>query len=206
MKKLFCFAALLLACVGAMAQSLKNDLLPDAVGLHLGSQHADSGKDVAGSFGWNNRNVGVFAGWNVGRSSLLGVSLKHQIVAGGYQSSLYERSYYLGLDTHTEALQTRLGSFAFAITVSAVSGYDVYKGEYAGGAVPNGQRVRTRCTPATGCRDVLTEKAIKPAIAPGIDYKPPFASPATPTFRLSYLHDSGGTGSKALHLTSRWEF
>jgi hypothetical protein len=180
--------------------------LPSTVGLHIASQHADSGK-IAGdpaSRGWNNANTGAFVGWQLGRSQIAGLSLSHQLVAGGFLNSRYKRSHYVAIDTTAPLAQTRIGTFGAALSMGAMSGYDRMTGEYFGGPVPAGQRVEGRCTPATGCRPVLLKDIIAPAIVPGIDYTPAFK--LAPTLRLSYLHDSGGTGSKAVHLTSRWIF
>ena len=202
MKKLLLLACLMLASLSAAAQSL----MPSTIGLHLGSQHADSGKvpgDPA-SRGWNNKNYGGFAGWDVGKTAPFGQSLSHQIVVGGFRNSLFQSSYYIALDTTTPIVQTRVGNFGAALTISLMSGYDDMKGVYAGGAVPGGLRIANRCTAATGCRDVLVKSVVRPTISPGLDYKPAFSH--APIFRLSYAHDSGGTGSKAVHLTSRWVF
>ena len=206
-------AILLIAlCAASMPAMCQNDAqnrapwLPSTVGLHIASQHADSGK-IAGdpaSRGWNNANTGAFIGWQLGRSQIAGLSLSHQLAVGGFRNSLFQRSYYIGVDTTTPIAQTRIGSFGAALSVSAITGYDQMQGVYTGGPVPAGQRIVNRCTPATGCRDVVVKSVIRPAIAPAIDFKP--AISGAPTLRLSYLHDSGGTGSKAVHLTSRWSF
>lgn len=199
-------------CAASMPAISQNDaqnrpaFLPSTVGLHIASKHADSGK-VAGdpaSRGWNNKNYGGFAGWRLGKTEVFGQSLSHEIVVGGFFNSLFKDSYYVALDTTIPIAQTRLGSFGAALSVSAISGYDEMQGVYAGGPVPSGQRVANRCTSATGCRNVLVKDVIRATLAPGIDFKP--AIQDAPTLRLQYLHDSGSTGSKAVHLTSRWSF
>lgn len=180
--------------------------LPITVGLHIASQHADSGKLPGNpqSRGWNNANTGAFLGWHLGSSQIGSASLSHQLIVGGFRNSLYQTSYYIALDTTMPLAQTRLGHFGAALSLFAVSGYNEVIGNYFGGPVPAGLRVANLCTPAAGCRDVLVKSVILPALAPGLDYRPALA--IAPTLRLSYLHDSGGTGSKAIHLISRWSF
>lgn len=205
MKNAILLVALCAAFITASAQEWpKNSIIPSTIGLHIASRHANTAAPVPGNRGWNDENIGIFAGWDVGSSQTLGLQLHHQIIAGGFNNSLFERSLYAGLDTTSERLHTPLGSFGAALSITAASGYDRMTGNYtAGSPVPAGQRIRTRCTAASGCRDVLTKPTIIAAIAPGVDFSPAFSPKMT--LRLSYLHDAG-VGSKAVHLSSRWSF
>lgn len=176
--------------------------LPSAIGLHIGSAHSNSGSKAPGSLGWNNRNLGAFAAWHVGSSTVFGHQLQHSLIAGGFKNSLFEQSLYAGFDTTSEPIHTRAGRFNFALSTALLTGYDRAVRPFIGGAtIPDGYRVKVRCTDALGCQRWLTKPTILPAITPGIDWQP--ALKHSPTLRLSYLHDAG-VGSKALHLSARW--
>lgn len=209
MKRTLISIALCAASTWASAQSEPDQRpawLPSTIGLHLASQHADKGK-VAGdprSLGWNNANTGLLIGWRLGQSQIAGAGVQHQLVVGGFRNSLFKQSHYIAIDSSLPLAQTRLGSFAASLSLGAISGYDRMTGVYAGGPIPAGQRVEYRCDAAAGCRNVLLKNIIAPLFAPAIDYRP--ALPAAPTLRLTYLHDSGNTGSKAVHLSARWNF
>lgn len=176
--------------------------LPDAIGLHIASAHSNSGSKAPGSLGWNNRNLGAFADWHLGSSSVFSHQLHHSLIAGGFNNSLGEKSLYAGLDTTSQPIHTPAGRFNLSLSAALLTGYDRAVRIHIGGAtIPDGLRVKIRCTDALGCQQWLTKPIILPAIAPGIDWQPPI-KPA-PTLRLSYLHDAG-QGSKALHLSARW--
>jgi hypothetical protein len=96
MKKLFVSACLFLACVCAMAQSLK----PTAIGLHLGTWHSQPG--------FNNTNPGAFAqwgGWTV----------------GGYYNSERATSLYAGYTWETQGITSL--DLRLAATAGVISGY-----------------------------------------------------------------------------------
>ncbi len=208
MKAAILIIALCAASAPVMCQSdapARTAMLPSTVGLHLTSVHSNSGSGAPGALGWNNRNTGAFLGWRAGSSQILGQQLQHTIIAGGFKNSLREESLYAGLDTTSEPIHTRAGRFNLSLSAALLTGYDRPVRAYIGGAtVPEGHTVKVRCTAQLGCQKWLTKPTILLAITPGIDWQP--AIQHAPILRLSYLHDSGGTGSKAVHLTSRWSF
>lgn len=95
------FPLVAFACCAAAPCAVAVEL-PEVVGLHLVSVHAQDGKAAEGSRGWNNNNLGLYGQWANG------------FTAGMYRNSLYRESYYVGWT---------FGS-AFALTVGLVSGYD----------------------------------------------------------------------------------
>lgn len=125
----------MLACSAAAALPL-----PDVVGLHLYSLHAESGRSAPGSRGWNNANFGIYARWKSG------------LTIGAYRNSLFRDSAYAGWTFHDDADR-------FAVTVGVVSGYDKT-------VTGRGDRQAVRC--ADTCRTVNLKSVYLPLLAPSV--------------------------------------
>jgi hypothetical protein len=113
-------------------------VLPETVGLHLVSVHAEDGKSASGSRGWNNATYGAYAIWSNG------------FTVGAYRNSLYRQSYYAGWT---------LSHGPFAITLGAVTGYDRV-------VTSGGDHTAIRCESV--CREVQLKDVILPMVAPSV--------------------------------------
>lgn len=181
----------------------RSALLPSTIGLHMGSRHDDNGPQVAGSLGWNNRNLGVYGVWHLHQNSYgqHGVGLGYI-----HRNSLFKPSVYVAYNWNSTALHTRLGAFSLGANVGVfLKGYDkaVNPGVNHTGAVPSGHDVSVRCTAATGCVNQLLKPAVVPMLAASLAWQP---SANWPALRLSRLPKSGSTGSAAWHLSAEYSF
>lgn len=175
------FRSILLAAVVALS-SLAHAEGPAVMGLHLGSKHLTA-SDAPGSRGWNETNPGVYARWANG------------VTVGAYQNSLFRTSVYAGWTWETGQ---RHGLSA-AVTVGAVSGYDVMTADSRTGASLTGLRVETRCD-AIGCRPVGLRSVITPLIVPSIAYQ------VTPSAALRMGLLLAQRQASAVHLMAEWRF
>lgn len=91
------------ACIALLATGRCNaEVMPDVIGVHLGSWHSTSRDNVAGK-AWNGVNPGIYMRWD-------------NVAVGTYYNSIRRESYYVAyVYPVTEWLD---------VSVGAITGYD----------------------------------------------------------------------------------
>ncbi len=166
------------------------DVLPETIGLHLGSVHLQSAVSAPGSRGWNDNTQGIYAIWRNG------LTLGHVP-----RNSLFQPTTYAGWTSpEWKPFPAPVG---LSVTVGAASGYDKLVANLAPGQVaPPGTRTVNRCNASLGCRNV----AVKDAIIPLLSLNAGGPIYGNLRWRASLLAKTHEDSSAALMFSAEWRF
>lgn len=173
------------------AATARADVLPETIGLHLGSVHLQSAVSAPGSRGWNDNTQGIYAIWPNG------LTLGHVP-----RNSLFQPTTYAGW-TGTFWRNAAGLPVDLSVTVGAASGYDKLVANLAPGQVaPPGTRTVNRCNASLGCRNV----AVKDAIIPLLSLNAGGPISGNLRWRVSLLAKTHEDSSAAVMFSAEWRF